>query len=63
MIRAALGFAARSYQSCQAGISAVQENVAWIENRHTVWVSVCLCVREGVCSMIVCVYSKRMWKG
>lgn len=44
MICSALGFAALGYQSCQAGRSAVQENVVWIENRHTVRMSVCVCV-------------------
>lgn len=40
MICVALGFTAWYYQSCQAGRSAVQENVAWVENRHTVRMTV-----------------------
>lgn len=44
-IFAALGFAAWCYQSCQAGRSAAQENVAGVESRHTFRVSVCVCVQ------------------
>lgn len=43
-IFAALGFAAWCYQSCQAGRSAAQENVAGVESRHTFRVSLCVCV-------------------
>lgn len=40
MICAALAFTAGRYQSCQAGESAAQENVAGVENS---------CVRVSVC--------------
>lgn len=56
MICAALRFAAQYYQSCQAGRSAAQENVAWVENRHTVRMCVRVCGGECVCA---CMWRKK----
>lgn len=60
-IFAALGFAAWCYQSCQAGRSAAQENVAGVESRHTFRVSLCVCVllryNKELFKRMLCIFS------